>query len=149
MSEWNKFNSSECPCPPMPPIKFQLDLMSFGSRCRFKILKLATLAILDIGTERLSNSQSSCHPNASHQVWPEYDLQFGSRRSLKIFKMATVAAILDIGTGDFSNSESLCCLDTFHQISAQSDLLFARRCHLKTFKMADMVVILDIGKKLF
>ena len=42
-----------------------------------------------------SNSISPCHPNASQQVWAQSDLPFGSRRCLKIFKMATVVAILD------------------------------------------------------
>ena len=38
---------------PMPPIKFLLNLTSFGRRCHLKISKMATMAaILDIGTER-------------------------------------------------------------------------------------------------
>ena len=49
---------------------------------------------LDIGAERFSNSESSCHPNASHQVSAQSDLLFG-RSGLKNFKMV---AILDIGT---------------------------------------------------
>ena len=52
-------------------------------------------AILDIGTERCSNSESPCHTDASHQVLPQPDLLFGRRCGLKNFKMA---AILDIGT---------------------------------------------------
>ena len=60
---------------------------------------MATMvAILEIGMERFSNSKSLCHPNASHQVWPQSDLPFRSRHGLMIFKMGTVAAILDIGT---------------------------------------------------
>ena len=33
-------------------------------------------AILDTGTERLSNSESPCHPNASHQVLAQSDLLY-------------------------------------------------------------------------
>ena len=36
-------------------------------------------AILDIGAERFSNSESSCHPDASHQVSAQSDLLFGRR----------------------------------------------------------------------
>ena len=46
----------------------------------------------------LSNSQSLCHSDASHQVSAQSDLRFGRRCHLKNFKMATVEAILDIGT---------------------------------------------------
>ena len=55
-------------------------------------------AILDIGTERFSNSESQCHPDASHQVSAQSDLLFGKRCGLKNFKMTAMAAILDIGT---------------------------------------------------
>ena len=51
-------------------------------------------AILVIGTERFSNSESPCHPDASHQIAAEPGLLFG-RCGLKNFK---IAAILDIGT---------------------------------------------------
>ena len=46
----------------------------------------------------LSNSKCLCHPNAFHHVLAHSD---GSRRSLKSFKMATVAGILNIGTKRF------------------------------------------------
>ena len=52
-------------------------------------------AILDIGTERFSNSESSCHPDASHQVSAHPDLHFWRRCGLKNFQMA---AIVDSGT---------------------------------------------------
>ena len=52
-------------------------------------------AILDIGAERLSNSESSCHSDASHQVSAQSELLFGQRCGLKNYKMA---AILDNGT---------------------------------------------------
>ena len=35
-------------------------------------------AILDIGTEQFSNSESPCHPDASHQVSAQSDLLLGS-----------------------------------------------------------------------
>ena len=57
-------------------------------------------AILDIGTKRFSNSESPCHPDASHQVSAQSDLLFG-RCGLKNFKMAAIAAIFDIGTEQF------------------------------------------------
>ena len=56
---------------------------------------------LDIGTEWLSNSESTCHPYVSHQVSAHSDLLFGRRCGLKNFKMAAMAAILDIGTEQF------------------------------------------------
>ena len=44
-----------------------------------------------------SNSESPCHPDASHQVSAQSDLRFERKCGLKNFKMAIVAAILDIG----------------------------------------------------
>ena len=58
-------------------------------------------AILDTGTEQLSNSESPCHPDASHQVLAQSDLMFGRRCGLKNFKMAAIVAILDIRTEQF------------------------------------------------
>ena len=55
-------------------------------------------AILDNGTERFSNSESPCHPDASHQGSALPDLLFGRRCGLKNFKMV---AILDMGTERF------------------------------------------------
>ena len=49
--------------------------------------------ILAIGTEQFSNSESPCHPDASHQVSAQSDLLFGRRCSLKNFKMAAMAAL--------------------------------------------------------
>ena len=46
----------------------------------------------------LSNSESLCHCDASHQVSAQSDLGFGRRCHLKNFKMATMVAILDIRT---------------------------------------------------
>ena len=53
-------------------------------------------AILDIGTELFSNSESPCHPDASHQVSAQSDFRLGRRCGLKNFKMAVMAAILNI-----------------------------------------------------
>ena len=50
----------------------------------------AVAAIVDIVTNVFSNSESPCHPNASHQVVAQSDLPFGSRWGLKIFKIATL-----------------------------------------------------------
>ena len=58
-------------------------------------------AILAIGTERLSDSEFPCHPDASHKVSAQSDLQFGRRCGLKNFKTAAMASILDIGTERF------------------------------------------------
>ena len=52
-------------------------------------------AVFDTGTERFSNSESPCHPDASHQVSAQPALLFRRRCGLKNFK---IAAILDIGT---------------------------------------------------
>ena len=51
--------------------------------------------ILDIGNEQFSNSESPCHPDASHQVSAQPYLVFGRKCGLKNFKMV---AILDNGT---------------------------------------------------
>ena len=68
----------------------------------FKIAAMA--AILDIGTERFSNSEFLCHCDASHQVLAQSDLRFG-RCHLKNFKVAaiylgyrkgTISAILNL-----------------------------------------------------
>ena len=53
---------------------------------------------LDTGTKRFRNSESPCHPDASHKVLAESDLLFGRRCGLKNFKMA---ANLDIGIEQF------------------------------------------------
>ena len=61
--------------------------------------------ILETGTEQFSNSESTCHPNTSHQVSTQADLRFGRRCGLKNFKKAAMAGpsrILE--KNDFSNS---------------------------------------------
>ena len=55
-------------------------------------------AILDIGTEGFSNSESPFHPDASHKDSAQLDLLCGRRYDFKKFKMT---AILDIGTEGF------------------------------------------------
>ena len=72
-------------------------------------------------------------------------ITFGSRRGLKIFKMATWRPPWVSERNDFSHSKSLCCSNASHQVSALSDLRFEMRCRLKIFKMADMATILVIG----
>ena len=61
-------------------------------------------AILAIGTERFSNSESLCHSDASHQVSAQSDLLFGMRCGLKKFKMAAMTALEQ---NNFSNSDFL------------------------------------------
>ena len=64
-----------------------------------KIFKMATkAAIFNTGTEHFSNSESLFCSDASQQVSAPFELQFGRRYLLKIFKMADMAAILDIRT---------------------------------------------------
>ena len=62
----------------------------------------------------LSNSESLCRSDASHQILAQSDLRFGRRCPLKNFKMAAME------WNDFSNSESLCHCDASHQVLAQS-----------------------------
>ena len=88
---------------PMPPIKFRLHITyGFGRRCRSKNFKMAAkAAILDIWTERFSNSESLCRSDASHQVSAQSYLWLGRRCRLKNFKTAAEAAILDVGIERF------------------------------------------------
>ena len=121
----------------MPPIKFQLhptyhsgtDVVSrFSSWLPWRPPWL-------LEWNEFSISKSPCHPNASHHVWAQSHLPCWSRRGLKIFKMATMAASWILERNDFSNSESLCCSDTSHQVSAKSYLWFGRRYRLKIFNL--------------
>ena len=95
--EWNQFSNSKSS---MSPQCFQGWVQSdlpFGSRHGLKIFKMATMgAILDIRTSDLSNSESLCCSDASHQVSAQSNLQFGRRCCLKIFKTADMVVILDI-----------------------------------------------------
>ena len=59
------------------------------------------VAILDVGRNNLSTSESVCRLYASHKVSAQSDLGFRRRCRLKNFKMATLAAILDIGKERF------------------------------------------------
>ena len=62
----------------------------------------AMAAILDIRTEKISNSEALCHCDASNPVLAQSNVRFVVRRErrsrLKNSKMATMAAYLDIGT---------------------------------------------------
>ena len=103
----------------MPPIKFQLKLtydLAGDVVSRISRWPLWQPSRIPEPNE-FSNSESLCRPNASHQVWAQSDLAFGSRCSLKIFKMVTMA-ILVSRTYNFSNSESSCSLDPSHLFSS-------------------------------
>ena len=49
----------------------------------------------------ICKSEFPCHPDDSHQVVTQSDLQFGWRCGLKNFKMAAMVAIFNIGTEQF------------------------------------------------
>ena len=84
-------------------------------------------AILDTGTERVNDSESPCHPDASHQVLAQSDLLFGSSGDLQIFKMVAIVASWISERNRLSNSKSPCWPDAFHQVSAPSYLQFRNR----------------------
>ena len=75
----------------------------------------AVAAILDMGRNDFSNSESLCHCDASHQGLAQFDLRFGRRCRLKNFKMAAWRPSWISERNDFSNSESLCHCDASHQ----------------------------------
>ena len=83
------------PLAPMPPTKVGLNLTEFGSRCGFKRWPAWIAKRND-----LSNFESLCHSNASHQVSAQSNLLFGRCR-LKNSNMAAMAAILDISMDQF------------------------------------------------
>ena len=97
----------------------------------------------------LSDFESLCRSNASHQVSAQSNLRFRKICCLKNSNMAAMAAILDSRTEQFSNSEFLCRPDASLQVLAQSDIQFGRRCRLKNLKMVAIAAILDIGTELF
>ena len=99
---------------PMPPIKFQLhQTYSLGGDVVWRFSRwLIWRPSWILEQKDFNNSKSPCGPNASHQVWAQSDLGFGSRCGFKIFKMATQAAILDSQTEWFKQfwiSMSLHC----------------------------------------
>ena len=106
----------------MPPIKFQLN-PTYRSKAdvvsRFSSWPPWRPSWI-LEQNQFSNSKSPCHPNASHQVWTQSDLPFGSRHGLKISRWP----FWILEQNDFSNSESLCCSDASHQVSAQSNLVW-------------------------
>ena len=67
ISERNDFGNQESPC--RPNASHQVSAQSdfpFGRRCRFNYFKMAAIvAILDIGTDDLSNSEFPFCPNTS------------------------------------------------------------------------------------
>ena len=63
----------------MPPIKFQLNPTQFGRRCHLKNFKMPPWWPSWISEQNgLSNSESLCHCDASHQVLAQSKL-FGRR----------------------------------------------------------------------
>ena len=90
----------------MPPIKFQLNLtLGLGGDVIWKFSSWRTLwPSWIVKWNDFSNSNTQCSPNASHQVWAQSNLGFGSRCDFKIFKMAwylgyhngTILAILNL-----------------------------------------------------
>ena len=102
----------------------------------------------------VSNTDSLCHSDVSHQVSTQSDLCFGRKCLLKNFKMVAMAKRNDFSNSEsllslwclrlnqtyclggnvarrisrwlnnFSNSESPCRHNASHQVSAQSDLRF-------------------------
>ena len=98
--EQNDFSNSKFPC--CPNASHQVWAQSnfgFGSRCGFKILKMAAQKWND-----LSNSESLCRSDASHQVSAQSNLWFGRRCRLKNFKVLRPSWISE--RTNFSNSES-------------------------------------------
>ena len=82
----------------MPPIKFQLNRTGFRRRSCLKSFKMAALAPSWISEwNDLSNFESLCHSDASHQVSAQSDLGF--RRRCRLNNSRT--AILDIGMEQF------------------------------------------------
>ena len=83
---------------PMPPTKFGLNLTS-GSEAdvvsRFSRCPPRWPSWIAKRND-LSNSESLCRSNASHQVSAQSNLRFGRRCRLKNSYMAAMAAILDI-----------------------------------------------------
>ena len=61
----------------------------------------AAAAIMDIVTKCFCNSESPCHPNASHQDLTQSDFTIREQMRFEDFKMATLGAISDIGLEQF------------------------------------------------
>ena len=148
ISEWKDFSNSKSPCGPnaFHEVWAQSDL-GFGSRCGFKIFKMAAqAAILDSRMEQLKQFCISmslwCFPSSFSSirlmVWKEMSFEKFQLRPSWILEW-----------NNFSNSESLCRTDASHQVLVQSDLRFGRRCCLKNFKMAAMVAILHTRMEQF
>ena len=87
----------------MLPIKFWLNpTFSLGGDVVWRISRWPQWQPSWISERNnLSNSESLCRSDASHQVSAQSDLWFWRRYRLKNFKMDTVAAILDTGTEQF------------------------------------------------
>ena len=83
---------------PMPPASFGSSRLMVLKEMSFEELQDDPLWQPSWILERndLSNSESLCHLDASHQVLAQSDLWFG-RCCLKNFKIVAMAAMLDIG----------------------------------------------------
>ena len=120
-------------------------LLAIQNPMLFEEFKIATTAaILDTGTERFSNSEFPCHPDASHQVSAQSDFGGDVVWRISIWRPSWI-----LEQNDFSNSEFPKHPNPSHQVKAQSDLPFRSWSDLKIFKMDAMVTILDIRTELF
>ena len=63
------------------------------------------VAIFDTGTERFSNFESPCHPDASFQVSAQSDLLYWRSCDLKNFTMAAWLPSWTSALNNFSNPE--------------------------------------------
>ena len=131
----------------MPPTKFGLNLTGLGSRCGFKIVKMAAWAASWIAKQNdLSSSESLwiLMLPIKFQFNPTYRL--GGDVVGRISRWLPWLSFWISELNNCSNSESLSHSDASDRVFAQADLRFGRRCGLKNFKMAP---ILDIGMERF
>ena len=105
-------------------------------------------AILNIGTERFSNSETSCPLDASHQA----SIRLTVREEMPYEQFLDVSHGGHLG---YRNRKILAILNLYvapvspHQIRPQSDQVFESRCGFKSFKMGVMAAFLDIGTQRF
>ena len=91
---------------PMPPIKFQLNPTYSLGEVVWRFSRRLTWCSSWISEwNNFRNSKSPCGPNASHQVWAQSDLGFGSR----------CGPSWTAKHNNLSICESLCCSHASHQ----------------------------------
>ena len=95
---------------PMPPMVWAKSDIAFGADMVWRFSRWPAC-----------NSESQCCSDASHQVYVQSDLRFGSGCSMNIFKMVERRPSWISEWYDFSNSKSSCSLNAPHQVWAQSD----------------------------